>query len=174
MDHLRLPRTPLAAAACATVLLAAGACRTTTGVEQRIEQRLDPAACPQTYEFGNFGCARVLALVQGPPQPWTTRYRFDVRLVPAREDAGAPRYVAPTAGPGPVPLQLTLYTPRTPRPLDTLSVWVVGRLLDDSPPPPVNVPLPTLAADSVLRVLRFAPVGARPAVDTVRLDLRRR
>jgi hypothetical protein len=171
MDHIRLPRAPLAAAAaCAAALLAAGACRSTAGVEPR----LDPALCPQTYEFGNFGCARVVAQVEASPQPSTTRYRFDVRLVPARPDAGVSLYVAPMPGPGPVPLQLTLYSPLMPRPVDTLSVWVVGRLLDDSPPPPVNAPLPTLAADSVLRVLRFAPVGARPAVDTVRLDVRRR
>jgi hypothetical protein len=170
MDHIPLTRPPLRAALCATVFLAAGACRSTAGVEPRV----DPEACPQTYEFGNFGCARVLALVEAPPQPWTTRYRLDVRLRPARPDAGVSPYVAPAPAPGPVPLQLTLYTPLMPTPVDTLSVWVVGRLLDDSPPPPVNAPLPTLAADSVLRVLRFAPVGGRPAVDTVRLDLRRR
>jgi hypothetical protein len=156
------------AAACAAVLLAVGACRGSAGVEPRV----DAAACPQTYEFGNFGCARVVALVDAPPAPPTARYRFTVRAMPARPEAGVPPAFSPTPGPGPNLLQLTIYSPATPTPVDTLSVWIVGRLLDDSPPPVLNAPLPTVAADSVLRVLRFARVGARPPVDTVRLTLR--
>ncbi|HVE79645.1 MAG TPA: hypothetical protein VNA89_12310, partial [Gemmatimonadaceae bacterium] len=67
----------------------------------------------------------------------------------------------------------TLWTPLQPAPADTLSVWVVARLLDTSGPPVAYEPLPTFAVDSALRRLRFAPVGARAPVDTVQLTLRR-
>jgi hypothetical protein len=52
-----------------------------------------------------------------------------------------------------------------PRLADTLSVWVVARLLED-PGTASGSPLTTFAADSVLRVLRFAPLGTVPKTDT--------
>jgi hypothetical protein len=70
-------------------------------------------------------------------------------------------------------LEFILHTPLLPATADTLSVWVIGRLLDQSQPIVANVPLPTFAADSVLRVLHFAKVGSPAIVDTVRLTLRR-
>jgi hypothetical protein len=115
----------------------------------------------------------VLAIVEGPPAPWPPSYRFDVRAVPAVPDANAilGSAIAEPLDAGPVPLQLTLWI--RPAIGDTLSVWVVARLLEDPRPIVVGVPLPTFAVDSALRVVRFAPVGAVPPVDTVRLVLRR-
>jgi hypothetical protein len=147
----------------ATLLLLAAGCGSATDAADRGE-------CPQTYEFGNYGCARVLAVVEAPPQ-LPARYRYDVRAVPARGPSRDPLNVAPAAAPGEVPLQIILWTP-LPGPGDTLSVWVVARLLDDTGPAS-GAPLTTFAADSVLRVLRFAPVGTVPKTDTVRLTLRR-
>ena len=155
--------------ALAAVALGAGGCRSVTD-----RTRADPVACPQTYEFGNFGCARIVALVEGPPTPWPARYRFDVRAVPARSSSGATVTIAPEPGVGPVPLQLTLWGGPASAEGDTLSVWIVARLLEDPAPPVVGVPLRTFAADSTLRVIRFAKVGAVPPVDSVPLLLRGR
>lgn len=52
-------------------------------------------------------------------------------------------------------------------------MWVVARMLDMSPPIVGGKPLPIFAADSVLRLVRFVPVGARSSADTVRLTLER-
>lgn len=131
-------------------------------------------ACPQTGEFGNYGCARIVVMVQGPPQPWPALYRWDVRAVPAREGTGADRSFAPRPDTGAVPLQLTRWHPDLVGSGDSVSVWVHARLLDDVRPIQPGVPLPVFAADSVLHVARFAPVGETPPVDTVWLTLARR
>jgi hypothetical protein len=47
-------------------------------------------------------------------------------------------------------------------------VWVSAHLLEDN-----GASLTVFAADSVPHVARFAAVGSRPRVDTVRLTLRR-
>jgi hypothetical protein len=166
-----LPLDPTAVVRLALAAVLAAACRAPTAGE-----RPDRAACPQTYEFGNHGCARVLALVEGPPLPWPASYRFDVHATPARPVRWVEPALATTPGVGPVPLQLTRWEAPPSgvgTAADTLSVWVVARLLEDPRPIQVGVPLPTFAADSVLRVVRFADVGSVPPVDTVRLTLRR-
>ncbi|CAA9358735.1 MAG: hypothetical protein AVDCRST_MAG68-4226 [uncultured Gemmatimonadetes bacterium] len=146
----------------AFLLLAAG-CGSTTGAADRGE-------CPQTREFGNHGCARVLAVFEAPPQ-LPASYRYHVRAVPARGPSRDPLAAAVTPAPGEVPLNITLWT-RLPGSVDTLSVWVVAQLLED-PGPASSAPPTTFAADSVLRVVRFAPIGEVPKTDTVRLTLRR-
>ena len=148
----------------AALLLLAAGCGSATDAADRGE-------CPQTYEFGNYGCARVLAVFEAPQQLPAKGHRYDVRAVPARGPSRDPLAVAPSAAPGGVPLELTLWSP-LPGGGDTISVWVVARLLED-PGPSSGAPLTTFAADSVLRVARFAPVGAAPKTDTVRLTLRR-
>jgi len=55
---------------------------------------------------------------------------------------------------------------------DTLSMWVVARMLDMSPPIVGGSTLPTFAVDSVLRLLRFVGAGERYQADTIRLTLR--
>lgn len=147
--------------------LVAVACRSPFGGRD-----VDSRACRQTYEFGNYGCARVLALVEGPPAPWPASYRVDVRATPRSTTGGVETVGAARPGVGPVPLELTRFF-RLPTADDTLSVWVVARLLEDPRPVVVGVPLPVFAADSVLRLIRFTPVGSVPSVDTVHLTLRR-
>jgi len=153
--------------ALATLLVGASGCRSATD-----NGRQEDAPCPQTYEFGNYGCARIVALVEGPAAPWPAAYRLDVRASPVRTALGAVSALAPDARFGPVPLQLTLWGPPPPRPDDTLSVWVVARMRDDSPTSVIGRPLPLVAADSTLTVVQFAPVGDVPRVDTLRLRLR--
>jgi hypothetical protein len=164
---LRLVPGPAPAAVFVLLLsLLPSGCRLTTAVRE------DDRVCRQTYEFGNYGCARVLVMFEDPTAPAPASYRYDVRAVPANDrDGSTPSAFAPNPGPGAVPLQLTLWSPL--RAGDTLSVWVVARKLEDPRPVVVGVPLPVFAADSALRVLRFAPVGSVPKTDTVRLVLQR-
>jgi hypothetical protein len=144
------------------------------------ESLLDPdddgerGACPQTGEFGNYGCARLVLMVQAPPQPWPERYLWHVVAVPAREGTGADLSLTPRPDSGVVQLHLTRWHSPAPGSEDSASVWVHARLLEDPRPVAVGVPLPVFAADSVLHVARFAPVGEVPPVDTVWLTLRRR
>lgn len=145
----------------AALLLLAAGCGSTTDAADRGE-------CPQTYEFGNYGCARVLAVVQ-PPAQLPAKYRYDVRAVPAAGPNRDPLAFALVTTPGEVPLNITLWSP-LPGSADTISVWVVARLLEETPG---SASLSTFAADSVLRLVRFAPVGAVPKADTVPLALRR-
>jgi len=155
------------AAYCALILLGTVGCRSTT-----VADRLPPDACPQTYEFGNYGCARVLVSLAQPPQPWPSAYRLDVRLRPADANAGASTAIAPDPQWGDEPMVLVRWGPPPAAAGETLSVWVVAKMLEDPSPPVVGAPLAVFAADSVLRVLQFAPVGAVPPTDSVTLVVR--
>jgi hypothetical protein len=140
------------------------------GCELFTRQEDDPARCNESSEFGNYGCARMVVIYQPPPRPWPAAYRWDVRVRTAREGGEASFAQAPDSlG---TPLKLIRWQPPEPGSEDTSSVWVIARLLEDTRA--VNVPLPVFAADSVLHVARFAPVGSRPPVDTIRLTLKRR
>lgn len=149
----------------AAMLLAA--CEPSTGLDD------GDGPCRQTYEFGNHGCARIVVMVQGPPRPWPALYYWDVRAVPARAGSGADLSLAPHPDSGAVPLHLIRWHPPEPGSGDSASVWVSARLLADSQPNPGGG-LAVFAADSVLHVARFAPVGETPPVDTVWLTLQRR
>jgi hypothetical protein len=150
-----------------TCVAAASACARSTPAEPT-----DPRLCPQTYEFGNYGCARVLAVVQAPPQPWPANYRYDVRVTPARPQSGFEIAFANPPAFGPAALTAIRWVPPVPRGTDTVSVWVVARMLDDVRPIVLGRPLPVFAADSTLRLARFVAVGAVAAIDTVALELR--
>ena len=133
--------------------------------------------CPQTYEFGNYGCAVVVAMLNEPARPWPTLYRVELTATPARESAGvgpavsldSPLNAAPL---GPMSVRVTAWSRPTPVGADTLSIWVVARMLDMSPPIVGGRTLPTFAVDSVLRLVRFVPAGERYRADTVRLTPR--
>ncbi|HEX2078788.1 MAG TPA: hypothetical protein VHG08_13790 [Longimicrobium sp.] len=153
--------------ACA--LLWAAGCNQVVDVDD-----YERGACPPTGEFGNYGCARIVVMVEGPPQPWPALYRWHVYAKPAREGTGFVEGFAPHPDTGAVPLLLIRHLPPAAGSADSASVWVHARLLEDPRPIQPGVPLPTFAADSVLRVVQFAPVGERPRVDTVRLTLQRR
>ena len=137
----------------------------------------EPGVCPQTYEFGNYGCAVVAATLDEPSRPWPSLYRVDLTARPAREGSG----VGPTGSPqsplnaaplGPMSVRVTAWSRPMPLGTDTLSMWIVARMFDMSPPIVSGATLPTFAVDSVLRLVRFVPVGERYLADTVRLTLR--
>lgn len=129
---------------------------------------VEHGGCPQTGEWANYGCASLVVIVHGPPQPWPTARRWDVRAVPARQGTGADLSLAPQPDTGAVPLGLIRWHPPAPGSEDTASVWVSAHLLEDN-----GASLTVFAADSVVHVARFAAVGSPPRVDTVRLTLRR-
>ncbi len=165
MQYFRLQT--VSQVALAAITLSVSGCRSPTD-----GRRPESQACPQSYEFGNFGCARVVAIVEGPARPWPASYRFEVRAVPVRaEGIGARAALEP--GVGPILLQLTIWDRAGIGTNDTVSAWVVARMVEEPVPFIASAPMPTFAADSVLRVLRFTKVGAVPAVDSVRLILRR-
>lgn len=164
----RLPKVIRNSLSLVAVVALVSACRMATSSDDQ-----DSTLCPQTFEFGNYGCARVTVLVEGPPKPWPEFYRFDIRAAAARKDAGFDSS-GPAASPniGSVRLQLTRWSPGPAGTGDTVTVWIVARMLDDVRPIVVGVPLPTFAADSISHVLTFASVGSSPKADTVRLILR--
>jgi hypothetical protein len=143
-----------------TVALAA--CNSFTGSDAR-------SACPQTYEFGNYGCARLVAILDGPPQPWPASTRWSTRVHSADPALWLEAFGLDPAD-GRVPFELTLWT-ALPHGRDTASVWVVAKLLEDPRPIVVGVPLPIFAADSALHLAQFAAVGEQPRADTIRLTL---
>ena len=152
------------APACVVIVSAViVACRGVTNAELR-----DDGRCPQTYEFGNFGCARVVALVRAPTEPLPTRLRIEVSLYPIRADAGWAGSIAMDSSVRAARVDATLMFRPLPSGVDTASAWVVAHVRDPSAPS-----MPVLASDSVRHVLRFVPVGAIAIVDTVSLQLRR-
>lgn len=152
---------------CALVMvgLMASACNSNT------EPAVDPSLCPQTYEFGNYGCARVVVLVDGPPEPLPAARRWSIAARLLTPDQGMVGGYSYDPGPGLHVLEFTRMFKMQNDTVDAMPAWVSARVLDETLK---NVsPLPVIAADSVLHVFRFAPVGARPVVDTLHLTLRR-
>jgi hypothetical protein len=169
----RLPRPSARVLAIVIAVVLFGACdaRPTELVEER-------GVCPQTYEFGNAGCAAVVAALEEPAPPWPALYRVELTARPAGDVPGLGGASSPASSLNPLPLgpvsvRVTLWSGPLLSGADTASMWIVARMLDMSLPIIGGPPLPTFAADSVLRVVRFVPVGARYPADTVRLTLRR-
>jgi hypothetical protein len=120
----------------------------------------DSLACPQTHEFGNFGCARAAGRVLGSHgEP------LEGVLVVARQPTDPERGAydeAPstTDNAGAFLLQVTRYAEPTPTSTpDTLTVYVVASLLRGD----------TAVRDSAQVRLEYATVGQVPK--TVPLDL---
>jgi hypothetical protein len=168
LTRLFMDRTPKSFASVSITLL--GLC-IATGCGSGTD--IDPDVCPQTREFGNYGCARIVVFVQTPPDSIPFNSRLDVRARPAQPSTGAESAFAPIPRGGENHLEIIRYTPPALGTEDTLSYWISSRILEIPQPIPVGTPLPVFAEDSVLRVISFARVGSRPRSDTVRLVLRR-
>ncbi len=151
----------------AAVIALANACRLGAGPDDQ-----DLARCTSTYLIGDHGCALLTLLVEAPPKPWPEFYRFDIRATSVRNNAGFHSDAAVTPNIGTVPLRLRRMSPGAAGTGDTVTVWIVARMLDDVRPIVVGVPLPTFAVDSIAHVVTFAGAGSRPKADTVRIFLR--
>ena len=126
--------------------------------------------CPQTSEFGNFGCTRLVVLPGDVPEDVPETYRWNVEA-----EGGSGAFTFLEFGTDPLPERVegtvTLWR-QLPGGADTATVPVVVEILDDTRPVEVGVPLPLVAVDSLRHTFRFAEVGERPDVDTLRLDPR--
>lgn len=143
-----------------------------TACSSSVEPNVDDGTCPQTYEFGNYGCARAVVIVNVPLMlEMPVARRWDVRAVPLVAQQLLVGGLAETPGPGANSLQLTRMLKAPTDPQDEVPTWVTARILDDSNQR--TSPLPTVAIDSVLHVFKFAPVGSRPRVDTIYLTVRK-
>jgi hypothetical protein len=141
----------------AAVLLVAG-CRTPT-------VNNDPTLCPQTGEFANHGCARFAAILttpSGAPAPGVMLrgMLFDTASAGMPNGLNSDRSDAA----GRVGLQLTWYA-RPPK-SDTIRLRLVAiRIPSSSAESPQTL-------DSLDVALLFTRVGQRPALDTMRWQLR--
>ncbi len=149
MDHRTgqvFPRWPAATVAAALLL----ACH--------LGDQRDARACPQTGEFGNYGCAVVEGAVVGARgQPLT-----GVAVGPGQSADGG-QFDTPfdyTDARGRFQLRLTRYVPA---PSDSASVWIHANVL---PTPPEVV---STIYDSALVRLLIAPVGHLP--DTAHVSI---
>ena len=154
----------LASACARSIALAAlvASCRGTSSVEPT------DGRCPQSYEFSNHGCARVVVRISGPDGSLPSPLRHEVFLRPVRSDDGWNGAHAVDSSIGSVRVDATLFERLLPGAVDTVSVWVIARLRDQS-----VMSWPQVAADSMRHVLRFKPVGAVASVDSLSLQLRR-
>jgi hypothetical protein len=129
-------------------------------------------SCYQTFEFANNGCAELVVIVGPPPGPLPDSYFFSVGAVPLRRVSdigfgGGQSYDE-------IPATTTLRLIRWDwGPGDTASAWIVAEVVDRKKRIISTGQNKTVAIDSVLHVVRFAPIGERPVVDTVRLTLLR-
>lgn len=71
------------------ILLATFACVASSGCRDTLrDDATDPRFCPQTYEFGNYGCARVVGRVLDRHGNAITERAVDVMLRKVRRDSG--------------------------------------------------------------------------------------
>lgn len=147
------------------VVLVLAACDTPTAGE------IDENVCPQTSEFGNFGCAALAVFPGELPDGAPDAYRWTVT---AEGKEGRFELIETGTDPVPRPVEgrVTLWRD-LPEGSDTTTVPVVLEILDDTGPVEPGVPLPLFAVDTVRHTLRFAEVGERPRVDSLRFQLER-
>lgn len=159
-----MSRTPLFVLAAA--LIAAGC-----GLENAVP--LPDTYCTLTG-LPNYGCTRVVTLVDGPdPLTWPAGARIDIRAYPARPNSGQGTSVS--RSPWLVSAQIEITASQSPvMPAgDTLSMWVIARIIDDPRPILPGVELNLYAVDSAKRVVTFVKQGELRHVDTVRLSMKK-
>lgn len=123
----------------------------------------DPAVCPQTSEFGNYGCARFTAILTTPSGAPAAGIALEAVMLDA-ESAGLPNGLnSQRSDPqGHVGLQFTWYAARPKS--DTVRVRVVALRVDALGGPPQRI-------DSLDVGVLFVPVGQRPPPVTTRWQL---
>jgi hypothetical protein len=130
--------------------------------------------CPQTFEFGNYGCARVVVMVEGSLESWPELRVWDVRVIPRRANTAASTNWSFAPGPGAHLITLKRWYYRDEDQLvDTLSVTIKAELHSARRHGDAVQAVELFAADSAHHVMRFVPVGSTPPVDTVRLHVQR-
>ena len=134
----------------------------------------DRKPCPQSYEFGNYGCSRVVVIVDGPADSWPELRAWDVRVTPRRSNTAASANWSYSPGPGANVITLTRAFYRDDdKAVDTLGVTVKAALYTGRRYGEAIHPAEIFAIDSAFHIMRFVPVGSTPPTDSVRLTLRR-
>ena len=129
---------------------------------------VDPNICSGNWFLG---CARIHTVISVDGVALPPSHLVSVELVPARNNSPWPgkRSTLETVGSS----DFNVYFAEEPTPLttDTVSMWVVGRLLELPIPPVPNVPFKTVAVDSVLHVLKVSRLRERILPGSVQLRL---
>jgi hypothetical protein len=160
--HLRRWTVPFVFGLVALV----GSCRDGTGPDGDPWDR----PCPQTSEFGNFGCVRVVVMTSRDPAAWEGSLFSTADLLAELPHYGSAQGAAADSGEVTFRLQMTLWFAPEPAFGDSVPIRVYGRLLRSLiGAPPFVSSGPELARDSSEVFVRWAPVGGFPAIDTVRL-----
>ncbi len=152
-------------------------CTGTSEPQQQLKEERD--RCPQTYEFGNHGCAEIVGrliapdgmLARAPGRPGSEISVSLTQLSPVSAIASYTLVIRDTTGT--YRLRATHYFGRPPAGPDTITVQVRAVWWDAVAAASPEGLLPILAADSTVRQIRLVPVGARFVPDTVDLWLRR-
>lgn len=130
--------------------------------------------CP-TSSVSTYGCGQVVALVDGPdPLTWPKGSRIDIRAIPARVGSGQSESVSTL--PWLVSAQIDIragQNPVYPVGADTLSMWIVARIIDDPRPILPGVKLNLFAVDSGIKVVTYVKQNQRLHSDTIRLSLKK-
>jgi hypothetical protein len=140
------------------VLVTLGGCRSVGPDEPNL------AVCPQTREFANYGCARVIAVLtsaSGVPAPGIALAATPLDSTIAGRVGGANS--VPSDAQGRAGLQFTWWV--APFTTDPIPMRVVAIRVGSPGTPPQRI-------DSLDVQVRFAPVGQQPVQDTVRWQLR--
>ena len=128
--------------------------------------------CPQTYEFGNYGCARFVILADFGVSEWPGTSRGFFGAILDGGSVGSSAMQLPPAGEHVVRLIVTDFAGYSRSPAAD-SIWLRGTVIDHAGPIVIGGGPQVLARDSVRRAMRWTAVGTRPVVDTVRLTFRR-
>ena len=125
------------------------------------EPQHDDGTCPQTYEFGNHGCAVVRGLVlAADDQPMAG---VSVSGLGADDNEGIGFTSMDSRSDGTFELRLIRFLQLSGSEEDSASVWVRAVV---RPPPSQNV---ATVRDEVLTRIRIVPVGQIPETVTVTL-----
>lgn len=154
-----------------------GSCTRPSEPEEKVKAETD--RCPQTYEFGNYGCAEIFGLLiapdgglaRAPGRPASEITVSLTQLSPAPAISSYTLVIRDTSGT--YRLRATRYFGPPPAGPDTITVQVRAVWWDAFAAASPEGFLPILAADSVVHQIRLVPVGARFVPDTVHLALRR-
>lgn len=126
--------------------------------------------CPQTNELGNYGCAELVVLPGDLPENAPPSYRWKVS-----GEGEDHEFEFLEQGEDPLPEQvegLATLMSGLPGGQDTMTAPVVLVVRADTADPlPTGEPLSLAAVDTVRHTFRFAAVGERPDVDTLRFSL---
>ena len=135
----------------------------------------DRDRCPQTGEFGNYGCTVLVGRISGvdgtPVNPLSRRYSILMVRVSALQSYTIDGSTVIVQDTGQYRVTLTRWSPPPSSGPDTVSVRLTAVWLDAAPST-IDAPTPILGADTVFTTLRMAPVGARFRVDTINFRLR--